>query len=455
MNVTANARRARLEPSSGFIYGWLLLCIFVEYARPASFFPFLNIPSIYSILPLMLFVVSLFAPGLRSAKDALSDKQVKWIFGLLGVVFVSFIIFRAYAIDVFTSVLGYVLLFTVIARVCTTWKRIRGVVKMLIFAHVFLLAMNPQVLLDPSIRQYIKGATFLGDGNDFGLSICLLFPLGIWLAQTSPSKFGKFLNYATLVLLLYAIIASQSRGATLGIGAMFFFLWLFSKRKAVGAVLMVFVAVGVIALAPSAYSSRMSTMTSASDGSAQGRIDAWKAGIGMGAKNPLIGVGAGHFGPRWGKTAHSTYVLAFGELGLPGFLCVIAIVIGNARSTINLRKRILAAHPPEPAPAKAAKSSGIRNKSEEAPRAETREEWIMRALLYSAGAMIGFGVAGAFLSATYYPHLYVLTGIMIATRALASQETGVAVDAVKSAMRRANRPGTQPVPSGPNDARTP
>jgi O-antigen ligase len=453
MNATANPRRSRLEPSSGFLYGWLLLCIFVEYARPASFFPFLNIPSLYSILPLLLFVVSLFAPGLRSAKDALSDKQAKWIFGLLGVVFVSFIIFRAYAIDVFTSVLGYVLLLTVIARVCTTWKRIRGVIKMLIFAHVFLLAMNPQVLLDPSIRQYIKGATFLGDGNDFGLSICLLFPLGIWLAQTSPSKFGKLLNYATLLLLLYAIVASQSRGATLGIGAMFFFLWLFSKHKAVGAVAMVIVAVGVIALAPSAYSSRMSTLASPTDGSAQGRIDAWKAGIGMGANNPLIGVGAGHFGPRWGKTAHSTYVLAFGELGLPGFICVLAIVIGNTRSTISLRKRIVAAHPPAAEPEKAVKSSAVR-KTKEPPRAETREEWIVRALMYSAAAMIGFGVAGAFLSATYYPHLYVLTGIMIATRALSSSETGVVVDTVNSLARRRNR-GTQPLPSGQNEARPP
>jgi hypothetical protein len=46
--------------------------------------------------------------------------------------------------------------------------------------------------------------------------------------------------------------------------------------------------------------------------------------------------------------------------------------------------------------------------------------------------MVGFGVAGAFLSATYYPHLYVLTGLMVSARALASAETGVAVGVVKS-----------------------
>src|SRR5688572_17253190 len=166
----------RVAANGSFIYGWLLAALFLEYARPASFFPALEIPFFYSAFPLLLFIVSLSAPGLRSAKEAFADRQAKWVFALLGVVFFSMLIFWAYAVEVFTSVLGYVMLFTVIARVCTTWERVRGVIKMLVFAHVFLLAMNPEVLLDPNTRHYIKGATFLGDGNDFGLSICLLLP---------------------------------------------------------------------------------------------------------------------------------------------------------------------------------------------------------------------------------------------------------------------------------------
>ena len=70
-----------------------------------------------------------------------------------------------------------------------------------------------------------------------------------------------------------------------------------------------------------------------------------------------------------------------------------------------------------------------------------------QALLYSAAAMIGFGVAGAFLSATYYPHLYVLTGLMLSTRAIAARDAGLAVDAaVKSrlGLRRATPPPAPP-----------
>lgn len=455
MNATAGTVRRRAEPDGGFIYGWLLVALFMEYSRPASFFPFLNIPMLYSIVPFLLFVASLFTPGLRTAKETFADPQSKWIFALLGVVFVSMLAFRAYAIETFTSVLGYVMLFSVIARVCTTWKRIRGVCKTLIIAHLFLLAMNPVVLMDPGTRHYITGATFLGDGNDFGLSLCLLFPFAIWIAQTSPSKFGKILTYAAIAVMLYAIVATQSRGATLGIGAVMLFLLWGSKRKVVGITALAIVGVAVIAFAPSSYTARMGTLSNPTDGSAQGRIDAWKAGIGMGAKNPLLGVGAGHFGPRWGKTAHSTYVLAFGELGLPGFICVLGIVIGNVRSTLRARKRILANNvPAPPLPEVKEKPRGRKAKEAEPVRVETREERLARYLMLSATAMIGFGVAGAFLSATYYPHLYVLTGLMMAARALAAREAGIVLnDTVKRRPGLRNRQNTPPVPAtAQNDA---
>ena len=80
---------------------------------------------------------------------------------------------------------------------------------------------------------------------------------------------------------------------------------------------------------------------------------------------------------------------------------------------------------------------------------ETPAQKVDRALLYSAAAMIGFAVAGAFLSATYYPHLYVLTGLMISARALASGETGLPANApVKSRVgfRRAGKAQAQTAP---------
>ncbi|HEX7116977.1 MAG TPA: O-antigen ligase family protein [Steroidobacter sp.] len=400
MNVPAGrTRRRNNEGSSGFLFGWLLLALFLEYARPASYFPFLNVPFFYSLFPVALFAVSLAAPGLRPMKEVMTDRLAKWVFILLGLVFLSMLVYRSYAIDTFTMVLGYVMLFVLIARICTTWGRVRGVIVTLLLAHLFLLAMNPNVVLDPTTRQYIVGATFLGDGNDYGLSLCLLFPCALELAQSRRSLWSKILCYGAVVLLLFAIIATQSRGATLGLGAVLFFMWLRSSRKLVGLVGVAVVGVAVLIYAPPQYFDRMSSLGAAQlDGSAQGRIDAWKAGIGMVAHNPVLGVGAGHFGPRWGKTAHSTYVLAMAELGLPGLVCVLMLVIGNMRANMALRSRVLAA-------------SEIKDQQEERARL----------LFLTTAAVIGFAVAGAFLSATYYPHLYVLTGLLIAVRLMASQ----------------------------------
>lgn len=198
---------------------------------------------------------------------------------------------------------------------------------------------------------------------------------------------------------------------------MLFFMWLRSSRKLLGLVGVAVLGVAVLIYAPPQYFDRMSSLGAAQlDGSAQGRIDAWKAGLGMVAHNPALGVGAGHFGPRWGKTAHSTYVLAMAELGLPGLICVLMLVVGNMRANMALRARVMAA-------------SEIKDQQEERARL----------LFLTTAAVIGFAVAGAFLSATYYPHLYVLTGLLIAVRLMASQ--GLPEVSVGEEARRRRRAG--------------
>ena len=47
--------------------------------------------------------------------------------------------------------------------------------------------------------------------------------------------------------------------------------------------------------------------------------------------------------------------------------------------------------------------------------------------LMNAG-MVGFAVAGAFLSATYYPHMYVLTALLISARIIAARDAGLQPD---------------------------
>jgi hypothetical protein len=48
-----------------------------------------------------------------------------------------------------------------------------------------------------------------------------------------------------------------------------------------------------------------------------------------------------------------------------------------------------------------------------------------RVLFLTAGACVGLGVAGAFLSAAYYPHFYVLSGLLVAARYVVAKREGI------------------------------
>lgn len=411
MNARAQAvarQQSRAQPGTGFLYGWLLVALFIEYARPASVLTFLDFPFFYSLPPLLLLVVTFFAPGLRSMKEIFADRIAKWVFILFGLIIVSVLIapMTEVAWNIATIVLGRVFLFIMICRLMTSESRIRGVIFTLFLAHVFLLSMNMNVLLNPEERNYIDGATFLGDGNDFALSLCLLLPCMIELALASRKALMKFVAWAGVTIIVLAVVATQSRGGTLGIVAVFGYLWWRSSKKLATMVAIGMIGVAVLAFAPPEYYTRMATMQdTASDGSAQGRINAWKGAIGMGAKNPL-GIGAGHFGARWGLTAHSTYMLALAELGPLGFTAVMMLVFGNLRANARLRAKLL---------------DKARSEASEALRQSTRMLDLLNA------GMVGFAVAGAFLSATYYPHMYVLSGLLISARILASRRAGLTV----------------------------
>jgi len=248
------------------------------------------------------------------------------------------------------------------------------------------------------------GGTFLGDGNDFALSLCLLFPCMIGVALGARSLIGKLLAWGAAAVMPMAIVATQSRGGTLGMAVVLFYLWFRSPRKLVSLIAIAMVGVLVLIYAPPEYFQRMGTVSNVQDdSSARGRLDAWSGSIGMGLKNPL-GIGAGGFSARWGRTAHSTYFLALGELGLAGLFCVLMLVFGNIKVNATLRRQALARAGPI---------------QDEHSRQSTRMLDMINA------GMVGFAVAGAFLSSAYYPHMYVLTALLISARILLARNAGL------------------------------
>lgn len=410
-------------------YWWLLLVIFFEYVRPGAFFPPIEAAKINTLIPLALLVATIFAPGLRPFKVIFADRYARWLVVYLGLIALSipFAVVTFYSFDVFKLVLAHFSLFVLIARIATSEQRLRGILAVLMVSHLVILLKNPAVVLNPTVRSYVIGPPFMGDGNDFALSLCILLPMTIELARAARARLVAGIAWGGFVMTILAIMGTQSRGAALGACAVFGFLWLYSRQKAVTLV-GISAVVGIVALVGSdTYFNRMKTIKDYdSEGSAQARVMAWKAGVRMALANPVLGVGAGHFpmavagkyapkdgdSRRW-MTAHSMYFLVLGELGFPGLITLLALVFGGIHATLGVRKFVL-------------------RSAKDPPSDQVLQTSRLLGLLAASG--VGLAVAGAFLSVAYYPHIFVLTGIMLSARAIALR--GVNVEKVEVVVRK-------------------
>lgn len=374
-----------------YLYYGLILTIFLEYVRPGQFFPIINTVKIGTVLPLFLFLASLFAKTNTTHNDVWESSTTRWLvfylFLILVSAFTSDVTFYAYT--KFTQVLGYFFLFYIICRFVDDFSKLKVFMLTMCGVHALLLAINPKLLLNPQQRHYLEGAPFLGDGNDFSLSLCIVFPMCLFLWMDASTKTKKFLFLGLLLVLGLGIIGTQSRGASLALAGILFYLWWQGKNKIIGVIAIGILGFAVLLFAPPEYFARMNTLKNyEEDGSAKGRLDAWADATEMALENPILGIGAGHFGAKHGLSAHSMYFLAFAELGFPGviflFFYLYTMYKRNARWVKHFGKD---------------------------PPAETAR--YRKLFLCMNGTLVGFIIAATFLGVLYYPHLFVIGGVML------------------------------------------
>jgi O-antigen ligase len=171
----------------------------------------------------------------------------------------------------------------------------------------------------PAERFY--GSGMYGDPNDLALSMLLVVPFLLSAVLTKGSGLVfRAGGAAALGIIAYAIQITQSRGGFVGLAALVgaYSYRRFGRMSAV-AVLALVIAAG-IALGPS----RLQQIDSR-EASAQGRVQAWGAGLQMVKSNPLMGVGLDRFGSLHGRVAHNAFVHTFAELGFLGGLMLVGM----------------------------------------------------------------------------------------------------------------------------------
>ena len=398
------------------LYFGLLISFFLEYVRPGAYLPIIDATKIGTIIPLIVFVGSIFHKDPVDNKKLFQHSNSRWLLFFLGLLVLSVLTadVTLYSFDKFKLVLGYLFWYFMIVKLVTDMNKLRWLFIVLVLSHILLIILNPQLILNPETRSYIRGAPFLGDGNDFSLSACILIPMCIFLIIDTKSKLARMVYVVSLLVLIIAIIGTQSRGASIALASVFLFIWWSGQKKVLGLFILGTIGVIIINYAPDVYFGRMSSIANyEQEGSAMGRIIAWKTAIRMAKENPVLGVGSGHFPVKLGTefrppefgdsnlpwlTAHSIYFLILGELGLPGIIFLLAMLIGNYSRLKRLHQK-------------------IRDSNEESASNYGRLFLMLNA------SLIAYAIGGAFLSAAYYPHLYVIAAMIVAASYIYEMET--------------------------------
>jgi len=177
------------------------------------------------------------------------------------------------------------------------------------------------------------------DPNHLAMSLAAVVPVALAFAVGARRSLPiRLVALAAAGLAIAAIVLSHSRGGTLGL-ALALGLWtLTGARRFRAFVVTVGVAIALGLYAPQSFWSRTETIAEyEEDVAAQGRIWAWEVAAAVHKDRPLTGVGAGAFRDAWPSyappqargtsfVAHNIFLAALGEMGLVGFLLLIAFV---------------------------------------------------------------------------------------------------------------------------------
>ncbi len=220
-------------------------------------------------------------------------------------------------------------------------ERLRTLVIVIAFSLGFLGAKRGLFGLVQGGAQYNDGpGGFMADNNSFALMLNMSLPLLVGIATTDPRRWVRTTAAVLAALTVPTIFFTFSRGGLLTLCLVAgLLIWRSKNRWLVGGV-MALALVGVVALTSSAvtdkYLQRAETLNNyEQDGSAMGRINAWKTSWYVFLDYPVFGVGPNNlaavfqrYSPEPGRfrVAHNAYFQLLAECGLPGLLLFLGAI---------------------------------------------------------------------------------------------------------------------------------
>lgn len=193
----------------------------------------------------------------------------------------------------------------------------------------------------------------LEDNNDFALALAMSIPVIVGLATSETNGYYTKWLKACVPLTLLSVFATRSRGGFLSTCvATFIMVWRSKNRIAGLAIMGLGGVLGLIGLANSDMFQRLDTLRNVeADGSAMGRITAWKVAGKMIQDQPFFGVGFNQFQRNYlnygervlerrdgTRVAHNAYLQIWSEGGTPAFLAYFLLLSLSVLAVQRLRR---------------------------------------------------------------------------------------------------------------------
>ncbi len=261
-----------------------------------------------------------------------------------------------------------------------------------------------------------------GDPNFFALYQVIAVPPTLALAVSTGRRRARIVFVTAAFILIASIFVSESRGGLLALTAVMLLVVvlparvIFRSRRQKATLLIALVFAGTFAFAATGASvvGRVESVRT-SDPTGSGRLDLWRAGWTSIKDRPVLGVGYGSFSaavpqllhetpgidfrhielrPDRASGAHSVYLGTLAELGIPGLIFFLCLLLTTVRQLIRTGRK--------------AREAGA-----------TFVARVANMLLLS---LLGWAVAATFLSTETSRSLWALIGLALALPKLIPSE---------------------------------
>jgi probable O-glycosylation ligase (exosortase A-associated) len=263
--------------------------------------------------------------------------------------------------ELFGNIAKTVLFCLLMPIFATSRYRMHALVLMVALATSFHGALDGLKFIASGGGHVARGIAKFGDNNHFALVLLMVLPLLYYLFTYSSRKIAKFGFGLALLLTAFAVVATNSRGAFIGLLVVMAWVWLRSRNKFIGVLFFLAGIIGVVLLAPESWSERMETIKSArEDASFMGRVTAWKISSAIAVANPIVGGGfrAIQSPQVWqtfqndpgllgfvdtpeslvsGVAAHSIWFEVLGDMGFVGLFLFVALILNAFITRFEIR----------------------------------------------------------------------------------------------------------------------